>query len=190
MARKKTGRKLSAKKVKRTRPSRFLTFSLIVFGILLIAASLVVKFQRGDLSQRPPNSRQIQNVHPVNLYIPRLSKVLAVSDGFALDDRWTISQTGVSFLTTSALPGAGGNTVLYGHNRQEILGDLDKLEAGDDIYVSLTSGQIYHFKVDHTSQIQPTQVDILSPTPSSRLTIYTCSGFLDQSRFVVFANQI
>ena len=127
---------------------------------------------------------------PAKLYIPKLAKILYVSDGYVADNRWTVSQTGVSFLTTSALPGKRGNSVIYGHNLKDILGGLPTLAIGDHIYVTLTNGEIIRYEVSEKKEIKPTQVEILNDSKDYRLTIYTCSGFLDQSRFVVIAKQV
>jgi sortase (surface protein transpeptidase) len=91
--------------------------------------------------------------------------VLDISDGEVVDDRWSISDTGVSYLTSSVVPGTAGNSVMYGHNKGDILGGLPM-------------------------QIKPTQVEILNQSDDTRLTIYTCSGFLDTARFVVVGKLI
>lgn len=127
---------------------------------------------------------------PTKLYIPKIAKILYVSDGYVVDNRWAISETGVSYLISSALPGQTGNSVIYGHNRQEILGNLPQVTAGDPVFVVLTSGDFVKYAVFETKVIEPTQVDILNQSADSRLTIYTCSGFLDTARFVVIAKKV
>ena len=126
---------------------------------------------------------------PVKLYIPPMSKLLDVSDGYAQGDRWEISQTGVSYLTTSALPGKG-NTIIYGHNTKDILGGLWRVQEGDYIYVVLTNGDFAKYRVSERKEIDPSQVEILNQSNDSRLTLYTCSGFLDTARFVVVAKEV
>lgn len=126
---------------------------------------------------------------PQKLYVPKMAKILDVSDGTVEGDRWTVSDRGVSYLTSSSLPTKGGNTVLYGHNRKEVLGNLLNVNKGDAIYLILDDGGIVSYKVSETKQVKPTEVKILEETDYARLTIYTCSGFLDQARFVVFASR-
>jgi LPXTG-site transpeptidase (sortase) family protein len=127
---------------------------------------------------------------PEKIYIPSLSKTLYISDGYALEDRWVISETGVSFLTTSAVPGIPGNTVIYGHNTKNILGGLPNIKNGDSIYIILKSGEFIKYEASETKEVNPNQVEILNSTADSRLTIYTCSGFLDQARFIVVAKEV
>ena len=130
-----------------------------------------------------------QLAKPLKLYIPQMQRVLYISDGYIEGDRWTTSQTGVSYLTSSALPGKIGNTVVYGHNTQDILGGLWRVHEGDYIYVVLAGGDFVKYQVTEEKEIEPTQVDILNQTDDSRLTLYTCSGFLDTARFVLVAKQ-
>ena len=143
--------------------------------------------QRIDLSKQIDVSAQPDQFlkKPIKLYIPKLSKVLAISDGEVIDNRWIISETGASYLSSSVLPGKVGNSVIYGHNKTEILGGLPRVSAGDLIFVVLASGDFVKYQVFETKEVLPSQVEILESSDDSRLTIYTCSGFLDQARFVV-----
>jgi len=125
---------------------------------------------------------------PAKLYIPSLSKILYVSNGRVQNNRWEISETGVSYYTESALPGRG-NTVLYGHNKRDILGTLPQVGLGETIYVVLENGDFIGYQVTETKVVKPTQVEILNSTDETILTLYTCSGFLDTARFVVVAKR-
>lgn len=160
----------------------------ILFGIALIILS-----SGSTISSVPKNqnseSYPPQN-YPTKLYIPKIKKTLDISDGQVVDNRWTVSTTGVSYLTTSAIPGTIGNTVIYGHNRKDILGKLPNISIGDIVYVIMQDGRIVKYEVFERKEIAPTQVEILENSTDSRLTIYTCSGFLDQSRFVIIAKNI
>lgn len=169
-------------------------FVLLGAGVMLLSSSKFLVFPSG-IDQSPGESDKEETANliakPTKLYIPRLSKTLYISDGEVVDNRWTISQTGVSYLVGSALPGSIGNSVIYGHNRNEILGYLPQVVAGDPIYVVLASGDFVKYQVFETKEVTPNQVDILNQaTGDSRLTIYTCIGFLDQARFVVIAKKI
>ena len=127
---------------------------------------------------------------PIKIYIPKIKRTLNISDGYISGDRWAISDTGVSFLTTSALPGKMGNSVIYGHNTQGILGGLWRVSTGDNIYIVLANGEFVKYQVAETKEIKPSQVEILNNSEDSRLTLYTCSGFLDTARFVVVAQKV
>lgn len=126
---------------------------------------------------------------PTLLYIPKLARTLAVSDGTVVNNRWSISPTGVSFYTASAMPGTNGNSVIYGHNLANVLGDLYLVNEGDPMYVVLSTGNIVKYHVFQQKEVTPQSIEILDPSEDSRLTVYTCSGFLDTARFVVIAKQ-
>lgn len=171
--------------------ARILSLVLIVFGSALVFfASL--SYSNLDINHpfiTKPEAEVTQGNQPVKLFIPKLSKTLNVTRGEAVNNRWTISPTGVSYLTDSALPGTVGNSVIYGHNLASILGDLSSLTNEDKIYVLLSNGSFVKYTVSEEKEISPYQVEILSQTPDSRLTIFTCSGFLDTARFVVIAKE-
>ncbi len=172
----------------------YLVFSLIliILGSALIFIASVpqnVPFFLTPKSQ-PKSAPQI-STKPVKLYIPKIDKILYVSDGFVQGDRWEISQTGVSYLTTSAAPGTVGNTVIYGHNLNDILGYLPNVTSGDSVYVTLANGGYVKYQVTETKEVTPNQIEILNQTTTdSRLTLYTCTGFLDSARFVVVAQKV
>lgn len=178
---------LSRKSKRLSRANLFLAVLLIVIGIGLI-------FFSSNSQSKTDSTVQIHSEadkeYPVTLYIPKIHKILQISNGTAVDSRWTVSDTGVSYLTSSALPGTIGNSVIYGHNRREILGTLPNLSTGERIYITTSGGQIITYEVFEKKEIKPTQVEILNSSEDYRLTIYTCSGFLDQSRFVVIAKQV
>lgn len=176
------------KKRKLNKPSLYLALILILLGTGLIFFSANTQSKVEPVPQSAQTEKPKD--YPVKLYIPKLKKALEISAGQVVNNRWTVSDTGVSYLTTSALPGSIGNSVIYGHNKKEILGFLPTLSIGDRIYITTENGEIIIYEVFEKKEIKPTQVEILNNTADSRLTIYTCSGFLDQSRYVVIAEQI
>lgn len=173
--------------------------ALTMLGAGLLLYSAFTKIPSLSLPQKPQalaenkqsfsTNKNQELLKPTKIYIPKMDRVLAVSDGFLIEDRWIVSETGVSYYTDSAIPGTG-NSVLYGHNTKGILGGLWRLDEGDFVYVILKNGHFVKYQVSEEKEIKPTQVEILKKTPESRLTLYTCSGFLDTARFVVTANQV
>ncbi|MEK7581475.1 MAG: sortase [Patescibacteria group bacterium] len=168
---------------------------LILLGVVLVgyAASKNFDFniQRSNnpTTQQPVTTRtQFSKIKSIS--IPKIERDLAVSDGKFENGRWEVAAEGVSFYTQSALPEAGGNTVLYGHNKARILGGLVDMRKGDMIELRLENGELRNYEVTETKTIKPTDVSILSTSTDTILTIYTCSGFLDTSRFVVLAKLV
>lgn len=158
-------------------------------GLLIFSASQKIVGFTNPSQSLSSKGQTVPQARPVKLYIPAMTRILYVSDGFTQNNRWAISQTGVSYLTSSALPGSG-NTVIYGHNTRDILGGLWKVQEGDYIYLVLATGDIVKYQIFERKEIDPTQVEILNQTQDSRLTIYTCSGFLDDARFVIVGRTV
>jgi len=182
-------------KAKRRLSLVFLKYFPKILSILLILLGfgIIIFASVGNISSSSRNNDLVvseNNVSPVKIYIPKLSKTLNVSAGFVTDNRWTVSNSGVSHLTSSVVPGSRGNAVLYGHNRDELLGSLWKVQNGDLVYVILSDGSITKYEIFERREVKPNQVEILDDVGDSRLTVYTCSGFLDSARYVVVGQLI
>lgn len=165
---------------------------LIVGGILLISYVSVGNINFNLKRETVDTKREVLEIKPQyskikSISIPKIKKDLIVEDGSFADGRWEVSKNGVSFYTQSNLPEAGGNTVLYGHNKTRILGELERVKGGDEIKLTLDGGKEIKYEVTETKTIRAKDVDILNQTSDHQLTIYTCSGFLDSARFVVIA---
>lgn len=195
MASTKRAKNKRAKSLKQPLPYINIVLSLIfiILGATILIGNQLTKtplyldeVNNSDL--QPTESQTLSK--PTKIYIPRLGRVLYVSDGYIKDSRWLVSETGVSFYTDSALPGQIGNTVIYGHNTRDKLGGLWRVGDGDDIYIVLANGNFVKYQVAERKEIKPTQVEILNQTDYPKLTIYTCSGFLDQARFVISGNLV
>lgn len=172
-----------------------LVYILLAIFLVAIGTTLVFASSSDFLKSNKVNSQNTQSqpevkVNPVKIYIPKLERSLNISEGYIVDGRWTVSETGVSYLIKSATPGEAGNSVIYGHNKAEILGKLWKVEKGDLVYVVLSNGSIVKYEIFEEKEVKPSQIEILNNVGDSRLTIYTCSGFLDSARFVVVGRLI
>ena len=99
------------------------------------------------------------------------------------------AKTAVYFSKTP-LPGNKGNSVIYGHNFQNILGNLNKVDKGQQISIEFTDGSVKNFEVIQKINVTANQTHILNQSSDARLTIYTCSGVLDTKRLVVVAKAI
>lgn len=60
---------------------------------------------------------------PTHLSIPWNSDV-AIEPGQIVEGKWGISEAAATYLAHSARPSEGGNIIIYGHNRREILGNI------------------------------------------------------------------
>ena len=77
--------------------------------------------------------------------------------------------------------------IYYGHNWPRILGKLTSTQVGDEIVINLNGIMTSYIVID-VQEVHPSNSDILKAQNDDNLIIYTCSGFLDQYRFVVIAS--
>lgn len=90
-------------------------------------------------------------------------------------------EDGVAHMLGTAWPGEG-NTVIFGHssfyvsqpgNYKTIFATLDRMQTGDKITLSSSSKTLTYIVTGQTV-VPPSQVDVLSPTKDTRLTLFTC----------------
>ena len=121
----------------------------------------------------------------VRVQIPAISVDAPVVQG----DGWEQLKKGVGQYIGSPNPGEDGNIVLSAHNDVfgEIFRDLDHLQTGDEV-VLFTSQKTYTYVIDGTRIVEPTQVEVLSPTENATLTLISCYPYMvDNQRIVVTA---
>lgn len=121
------------------------------------------------------------------MILEKLNKVLPVYMAEVANNRWETTDKGISYLRSSAIPGEIGNSIFYGHNWKSILADLPTIEPGDMIVLSMDDGSALRYEVEFIQIVEPTDTNILNQSEDMRLTLYTCTGFLDSKRFVVTA---
>ncbi len=124
---------------------------------------------------------------PTLVEIPNVGIELPVIPAKLENGRWEATRYGVSYIITSAVPGQIGNSIFYGHNWASLLGPLVRVKKGERIVVRQSNGSEMVFIVEQTSVVTPDQTHVLTQSNDRRLTIYTCTGFLDSKRFVVTA---
>jgi sortase (surface protein transpeptidase) len=178
---------------------RFFSNTFIIAGIILLGIGVYLVWERNSPKRvsfdvAPPEQKgsmvelaTLPQGRPVGIRIPSIDKQLAVIPSKIVNNRWESTKEGVSHLSTSPVPGELGNSVLYGHNYPNLLKDLPKVKVGDEIVIVFENGGEKKFEVYFTQEVGPNQSSILNPTNDYRITLYTCSGFLDSKRFVVTA---
>lgn len=119
------------------------------------------------------------------LQIPALHLDAPIVQG----DGWEQLKKGVGQHIGSANPGENGNMVLAAHNDifGELFRDLDRLRPGDLVIVFTNQGSYTYIVVD-TKIVEPTSVEVMSPTAQPTLTLISCYPYLrDDQRIVVIA---
>lgn len=128
-----------------------------------------------------------EKILPTRISIPSQKINNLVFSASITNNYWETTDGGISYLSSTPIPGNTGNSVFYGHNWPSILGNLTKIRPGNEIKVYLNNGEVKTFVVKYTSVVNPEDSDILSASTDERITIYTCTGFLDSKRFVAVA---
>ncbi len=123
---------------------------------------------------------------PVTLEIPSEAIRLPVFPAEIKNGRWPATPDGVSYLSSSAGVGQG-NTVIYGHNWPRLLGKLSKVQVGDTITLTSQSKLSLEYRIDEIKIVPPNDISVLESTLDAKLTLYTCTGFLDTKRLVIIA---
>lgn len=123
---------------------------------------------------------------PLRIVIPILSIDLPVVEANAINGYWELSETSASHGVGSANPGAIGNTVVFAHAREGLFLPLKNIKKDNLIYI-LTKDRWYRYKVTDIKFVDPNQIEVIAPTSDETLTLFTCSGFLDNKRLIVTA---
>jgi len=150
---------------------------------LRLDRSLVAQYQAQFNQERP-----INNI-PVHISIPWFIDS-EIKEQSYVDGHWTNSTDKSSYLLQSARPGEAGNIIIYGHNSKEILGNLTALRGKEIVTLTLLNGSTRLYQIKNIVEVDPSQTEYLQSTQEEILTIYTCSGFMDQKRFIVQARPI
>lgn len=169
---------------------RFFAALTLIVGLVLLAYGTYLTYLRYRPLPAPAPVAAAESLpvtnSPTALTLPSLGLTLPVYPAAIEGNKWQTTSVGVSYLSTSPLPGEAGNSVLYGHNWPNLLGRLGELSPGDQVVVSF-GGREVSYTVHYLSVVGPANSEIYANTSDSRLTIYTCTGFLDQERLVVTA---
>lgn len=169
---------------------RFSGLLVIIGALILIGSSIVYKaYGQLPVSSEIPTADQ-STFNPA--FVPEQITISSIIDvpivvGNYVDEKWTDSQTEAVYYAGSATPLAGGNTIIYAHNTANLFGKLKQVAAGDVIALRLSDGTIRQYQVKSTDVVDPSQTEPLQPSQTEKLTLYTCSGFLDSLRLVVVA---
>ncbi len=98
----------------------------------------------------------------------------------------------VGHLPATPLPGEVGNVVLAGH-RDTFFRALRLVHAGDTLTLRTLQGD-FHYEIESSSVVPPTDLSVLQPSTDRTLTLITCFPFYyvgpAPNRFIVRARQV
>lgn len=169
----------------------FWTFSILAVGTFLWGTMLIYsRYLKNNLAFNTESitTKQVNFIaKPTRLEIKRLGINLPVESQEIKSSIWPETDRGVTFVKGTAIPGSIGNSIFYGHNWASLLGRLPGAKIGDEVVITMDNGTIKTFVITKTKIVSPNDTEVLDDTSFSRLTLYTCTGFLDSKRFVAFA---
>lgn len=125
-----------------------------------------------DTTATPGPSRPI--LPPTRLRIPKIG----VDAPVVLADNDNLPKfKGIGWYVGTGYPGFRGNVVLFGHlnGQYETFGRLDELRPGDEVIVEAMD-LTYVYVVTGSKVVPQDAVEVMAPTPDSRLTLITCTG--------------
>lgn len=115
---------------------------------------------------------------------------IKISEASIKEGVWQVFPDAVSHLDNSARIGEGGNIIIYGHNKDDVLGPIRFAKVGEKIELFDASGNKYLYEVFKIDTVEPNDLTYILPTNKEILTIYTCTGFLDSKRYIAVAKKI
>jgi sortase A len=120
--------------------------------------------------------------------VPRLGIEAMVVQG----DSSKLLRRAVGHMPETPLPWESGNVALAGH-RDSFFRPLRNVRAGDAITLKTVNGD-YHYEVESTEVVPPSDMHVLDPTTGRALTLITCFPFYyvgsAPDRFVVRAREV
>lgn len=123
---------------------------------------------------------------PIRIIIPAVQIDLPIVEARVVRGLWELSDTTASHGMGSGNPGDQGNTVIFGHARDELFGPIRELKKDNVIYL-LTKNRWHQYTVIETKLVDTKDVEVIAPTKDETLTLFTCSGFLDSKRLIIVA---
>lgn len=167
------------------------TILLLSFGLLLLIIPICFYINESiQLAFFTPHVTKIVSTYrarPTHISIQAVHIDLPVFETALSGNTWEIANDGISHLAISARPGQKGPIILYGHNTNNRFGPIRWLTKGDKIALTTADGRIHGYQVDKTDDVDASQTSALVAVTGETLILYTCDGFADLKRFLVFA---
>ncbi|MBA3723676.1 MAG: class F sortase [Candidatus Levybacteria bacterium] len=124
---------------------------------------------------------------PVRITIDALAIDAPVSPVVVENNKWPVTGKAASYLAASPIPGEAGNSIIYAHNWKNLFANLTNAQTGEEVVITFADGSKKTFVISSTSTVTPDTSSILANANDTRITLYTCTGFLDTNRFVAVA---
>jgi len=124
---------------------------------------------------------------PISITIHAVEMSLPIQETAFSHNTWEVASDAISHLSISARPQEKGPIILYGHNTNNRFGPIRWLLQGDTIVITTADKKSYTYRVTKTERVNPDNITELTNVSQEMLVLYTCDGFADLQRFLVFA---
>ena len=176
-----------------------LSFVALNFPAIFIKSKYFVQVEQGGKTwAADPLTAQMLSKDN-NLYIPKIAIDVPVSWNVSDANTLPALENGVAHYLGTALPGQPGNVFISGHSSfywwnkgsfKEIFALLDKMQIGDNIYISY-HGALYTYRVIDKKTVKPSDMSVLNQTNTKTLSLMTCVPVgTNLNRLIVTAQQI
>jgi LPXTG-site transpeptidase (sortase) family protein len=172
---------------------KFLYRFLIILGIVCYIVGIFFVWERNNPNRLAFKSYvgNYKNVRvanaPTRIIIRDLGIDLPLYPAKMTNNEWQTTIQGASYLISSPIPGEIGNSIIYAHDWASLFGPLLNARRGGKVEIEFTDKTRKTFVIEKTVVVPNNQTDVLAPTKDRRITLYTCTGFLDSQRFVAVA---
>jgi LPXTG-site transpeptidase (sortase) family protein len=164
--------------------------------MVLVLAILFLSLTGFPLNSYPTMTLEIESIDLVEDVTQTTNELITI-DG-TVYTRAIVPETGIAWLKSTALPGAGDNILMIGHNRSTAFGRLDEVELGDEIIVRLNNTKHVYY-VAHKIVVPNKGIDkktramtgrLLGRIGSEQLTLLTCYGEGSTHRLLVIGEKL
>jgi len=122
---------------------------------------------------------------PTHVDVAQVGVSIGVENGYynASNGKWTLSDTSAFYGTMTAPANSeSGNTFIYGHNANDIFGNLRDAQVGMQAIVTTDNGYKFYYTLQSFKAVSPSDISLIQPTEDPTLTLQTCSGTWYQFR--------
>lgn len=167
---------------------------LIFFGIFLMSVFVGWRYYQLRILSFDTSDgigvTKSNNIKPVYIKSYPVGIDIEIKESAIVNGVWFIHPDSANYLVSSAGVGDIGNLIVYGHNKDDILGPLRWIKIGALIEIAASDGNHYNYRVVKTDIVSPDNLEYIQNTTNETMTLYTCTGFLDSKRFIVVAKRI
>lgn len=168
-----------------------------ILGLIFLTIALYLVWERNNparlnFTQTPktiakPVVNNNQEKKPVQIVIKDLNINVPLYPSQINGTTWETTTLGASYLLSSPIPGENGNSIVYAHNWNNLFGRLVFAKPGENVRVVFSNNTSKSFTIKYTAVVNPDQTYILDNSEDTRITLFTCTGFFDQKRFIAVA---